>query len=402
MPAHTASAALICLLTALAVLPVLAGFGEVKAAAGQECPRKAERSVPVGTFTDIADADPPCRIEFRTTGIRLEAVADGSRPDPGRTVVVDSDGRFISANAVGWDGVISVWDSRGRYLRSFGGVGEGPGEFSTRGMMNLIIDGRDRLHVRDGAPRWSVFTPEHEFVRRVPANVMGGLIGSTVILDDGSAVNGISDYGRVRHFRVADSTGALQRAFGPVGGEREARRRNITYAGGDTFWAGPPVPGPDAYVLEEWGIDGELRRTLRRSASWWREGEEGRTPAGVVRLHIAGDGLLYVLAWRPTDEYDREIERLERGLERFEGGHMWTPEAMSEQSRLVDALTENVVEVMDTRSGELLASEVFIRSRAQEIVPRAFFRGSLRGYRYLVGDDGLPFVEIVTLELVAR
>ena len=30
------------------------------------------------------------------------------------------------------------------------------------------------------------------------------------------------------------------------------------------------------------------------------------------------------------------------------------------------------------------------------------FRGSLRGYRYAVGDDGLPFVEIVDVELVPR
>ena len=117
------------LLAGLAVFPVLAGFGEVEYGAWQDCARKAERSVPVGSVTDIADGEPPCRIEFRATGIRLEAVADGSRPDPGRTVLVHSDGRFISANAVGWDGVISVWDSRGEHLRSFGRVGEGPGEF---------------------------------------------------------------------------------------------------------------------------------------------------------------------------------------------------------------------------------------------------------------------------------
>ncbi len=390
------------LLAGLAVFPVLAGFGEVEYGAWQDCARKAERSVPVGSVTDIADGEPPCRIEFRATGIRLEAVADGSRPDPGRTVLVDSDGRFISANAPGWAGVISVWDSRGEYLRSFGRVGEGPGEFSARGTMNLFIDGRDRLHVRDGAPRWSVFTPEHEFIRRVPANVMGGLFGTTVILDDGSAVNGMTYYDVAHQFRLVDSTGVLQRGFGPVGDERVSTRRYITYAGGDTFWAAPPAGGSDAYVLEEWGIDGELRQTLRRDVTWWRWRRDGGASTQVHRLHVAGNGLLYTLVWRPTDEYDRGIERLERGLERAGGELMWTPEAMAERSRLGDELTEHVVEVIDTRSGELLASEVFTRSRAQEIVPRAFFRGSLRGYRYLVGEDGLPVVEIVALELVGR
>ena len=389
-------------LAALAVLPAMAGLGEGEDGRMQSCPRKAERSLPVGSVMDIADGEPPCRVEFRETGILLEAVADGARPDPGRTVLVDSDGRFISANAVGWNGVISVWDSRGEYLHSFGRVGEGPGEFSARGMMSLFRDSRDNLHVRDGSLMWSVFTPEHEFVRRVPANVMGGLTGTTIILDDGSAVNGMSDYGRTRQFRVADSTGALQRAFGPVSDERGYRRQRLSYAGGDTFWAGPPDDGSDAYVLEEWGIEGELRQTLRRSVSWWRSSEEGRPSTGVVQLHIADNGLLYVLIWRPTDEYLREIERLESGLERVGGEIMFTPEAMSEQIRLRDALTEHVVEVIDTRAGELLASEVLPVSQAREIVPRDFFRGSLRGYRYRVGDDGLPFVEIVTLELVPR
>lgn len=51
------------------------------------CPRQPGRSLPSGTVIEIRDRNPPCRIEFRDTGIRLEAAADGSRPDPGRTVI---------------------------------------------------------------------------------------------------------------------------------------------------------------------------------------------------------------------------------------------------------------------------------------------------------------------------
>ena len=64
-----------------------------------------------------------------------------------------------------------------------------------------------------------------------------------------------------------------------------------------------------------------------------------------------------------------------------------------------DALTEAVVEVIDTRSGELLVSEVYSVPRFRELMPHGLFRGSLRGFRYEVGDDGLPFVEIVRVEL---
>ena len=38
--------------------------------------------------------------------------------------------------------------------------------------------------------------------------------------------------------------------------------------GGDAFWAAPLEDGSEAYILEEWGIDGTLRRTLRRQVSW--------------------------------------------------------------------------------------------------------------------------------------
>lgn len=360
----------------------------------ETCPRSPARAFAAGSVTVVEEREPPCRIEFRDTGIRLEAVADGSRPDPGATIVVDSDGRFIAANAPGWPAIISVWDTRGRYLYSFGGEGEGPGELTALGALNLLIDGRDRLHVRDGSARWSVFSEDHEFVRRVPANVMGGLPWMTTILDSGSALasDGLVS-NRSHHFRVTDSTGALERVFGPVAeGSAGWDMRGITHFGGDTFWAGPGFRGADAYVLEEWGIDGELRRTFRRDAPWWRWSGEPETSARVRRVHNARNGLLYVLAWRPTDEYLKEYARLRTHGEQFPADR---PASLGE-------MVEHIVEVIDTRSGELLASEVYTARQLGETVPTSFFRGSLVGYRYNRGDGGLPFVEIVTLELVPR
>ena len=331
---------------------------------GPPCPRKAKQFFAVGTVTEVRERKPPCRIEFRETGIRLEAVADGSRLDPGRTVLMDSSGRFISANAPGWRFSIGVWDSRGNYLSSFGREGQGPGEFVSRGMLSLFIDSADNLHVRDGGLGWSVFTPEHEFLRRVPANVMGGLPGNTVILDDGSALasDGLGP-DRGHYFRVVDSMGALLRVFGPV----EARstgtgRRAIAYAGGETFWVGPPEEGANAYVLEEWGVDGERRRSLHRDASWYGWNGSRETSPIVRQLHIAPGGLLYAMVVRPTEDYLKEYAGARRA-----------GQPLDRERR--DLLTEVVVEVIDTRSGELLASEVFRTSEAREIVPRGLFRG---------------------------
>ena len=348
----------------------------------------------MGSVTEIKDRKPPCRIEFRDTGLRLEAVADGSRPDPGRTVLVDSNGRFISANAPGWRAVISVWDSRGRYLSAFGREGEGPGELTQRGMLSLLIDGRDNVHVRDGAFTWSVFSPDHEFLRRVPVRAMGGLWRETVvILDDGSALT--SDIGSdpKHYFHVVDSAGVLQRSFGPVGDGSGGRGpRPITHAGGETFWAAPVQEGAGAYVLEEWGIDGELRRTLRRDVSWWRWSGDRETSTVVSQFHLAHNGLLYVMVPRPNEAFAKASERAEQrrapGAEDEEGPHM--------------ELLEVVVEVIDTRSGELLASDVYTAAQLMEVMPRYLFRGSLRGYRHEVWADGLPFVKIVSVELVPR
>ena len=261
-------------------------------------------------------------------------------------------------------------------------------------MLNLLMDDRGRLHIRDGSPAWSLFSREHQFIRRVPANVMGGLTGSSVILDGGSALasDGILS-ARSHYFRVTDSTGALERSFGPVAdGLAGTTRRPVSYAGGDTFWVGPGQEGAEAYLLEEWGVDGELRRTIRRDARWWRWRGETDTSARVRQVHIARNGLLYVLVWRPTDEYLREYERA-----RTRGEHLLAdrPEAPAE-------LAEYLVEVIDTRSGELLASEVYSEPQRHEVVPRSLFRGSLVGYLHKVGDDALPFVEIVTAELVPK
>ncbi len=364
--------------------------GDAGATGAYQCERQPARSFPAGGETGIRDSRPPCRIEFSETGIRLRAVADGSHPDPGRTVVMDSNGRYITANAPGWEGVISVWDSRGGYLSSFGSVGQGPGEFTVRGMMSLFVDRRDNVHVMDGGFIWSVFSSQHEFVRSTLAYSITGIAASTVMLDDGSVLTSESARDRSHYFRVVDTTGAVQRTFAAVEDDGvEWGLRPIAHAGGGTFWAAPPIVGGDAYVLEEWGVDGELRRTLRREAPWYRWAGHGEISPGVSQLHVTRDGLLYVLARRPTDEYRREFERArQRG------------EIVARETR--DGLTEILFEVIDTRSGELLASDLHPAAWARQFTPRALFRGSLTGYRHKEGENGLPFVEIVRVELVPR
>ena len=107
------------------------------------------------------------------------------------------------------------------------------------------------------------------------------------------------------------------------------------------------------------------------------------------QLHLARNGLLYVMLRRPTDEY---VKQFTSG-----GNRAADPRELRERR---DIGIEAVVEVIDTRTGELLAASVYAGRQVREILPRHLFRGSLLGYRYKVGDDGLPFVEIVEVRLV--
>ena len=381
---------------ALAFLFTLGVCGRIDAQSGdaRPCPRKTPRSFAPGSVTLVKDEKPPCRIVFRAAGVRLDADPDGTRPDPGNLVVRDSRGRFYSANSPGWHPAISVWNPNGEYVTSFGRGGEGPGELSGRGRLNVFVDGGDRLHVRDGAFNWSVFSPDHEFLWRVPAHVMRGLLPQTVILDNGMALTAVDGYmsDRTRHFHLVDSAGALDRAFGPV--ERElslsesSLLRTLAYGGGETFWAGPAQGDSRGYLLEEWGIDGTLRRALLREAAWFDpRDEEGRV--AVEHLHIDDGGLLYVIVVRATDGFAEAVERARREGRR-----------LSREER--SAITEAVIEMIDTRTGELLASEAHPVSSARTSIPTQLFRGLKQGAVYKEEPGGLPFVDIVSVELEAR
>lgn len=359
------------------------------------CPRTpTQTSFQPGNVTEIAVRDPLCRMVFRPTGVRLEAILDGSRPDPGPTVVMDSRGRFYSTNATGFQSVVSVWEPQGEYLTSVGRVGQGPGEFSQRGALTLYVDNENRLHVRDGGPAWSVFSANLGFVRRVAIPTPGLLArdGFSFILDNGQALSSYaSGIDRRNYFHLFGAGGGLERSFGPIVTE-EANDptwpvdRLIAYDGGDTFWAGPAADEETGYVVEQWNADGTLRRALRREVGWVLLREDRIPAVGVVQFHADDSaGLLYILLNRLTSE---GIDMMKKN------GRIPREER--------DRLAEIVIEVVDTRAGELLASEVYTVTEAREIVPSRLFRGAMQGYRYGESEAGLPFVEILAVELEAR
>ena len=198
---------------------------------------------------------------------------------------------------------------------------------------------------------------------------------------------------------MVDSAGKLRRTFGPVK-EGVARtgsfpQRLITHGGGDTFWAGPAAGESEAYVLEEWGIDGILRRSFRRDASWYESRGDGKLAPTVGPLHTDGSGLLFVAVILPTKEY---VEYMEGKRKRRRQGGGFEDDEDREMSLLDFSL-----EMFDVRTGELLASDRFAGKKMLEEAPDGFFRGRMEGFRFREeGTDGLPFVEIVEIHLVGK
>ena len=386
------------------------------------CPRGPAQVFPPGSVTEIEERKPPCRIEFRKTGVRLEGSLEGASADPGPIVVMDGRGRFYSAGAPGWGSVITVWDRDGSHLRSFGRRGQGPGELG--GVMALDTDGKNNLNVHHsgkilGRWSWTVFSPNHQFLHDVPA---AGFEGPVVILGDGTPLVSGWDRNRKNYFHTMDSTFAPSRAFGPVPDDVARApgllHRPISYAGGGAFWAAPLGEDAEAYILEEWGIDGELRRSLRRSFA----GDPWRASAPrVVRIHLNDEGLLYAIVRRPSEEYSEAMKEASKRARKlmaeanalgYEEGREKAAAAQEARDAVRRDKLDFVVEVIDTRSGELLASEIFRLGKALEAgLPRSLFelygqrplfRGTTLGYRYEERPDGLPFVEIIEVVLSAR
>ena len=235
---------------------------------GTPCSRGPARSFEEGSITDVK-GKPPCRLVLRKTGVRLDAVADGSRLDPGMTIVKDGRGRYYSANAEGWPATIGVWHMDGRFLASFGKEGEGPGELGG-GVLDLYMGSGDTLHIWSFS-HWSVFSPERAFVRQVPSRLMGGGREMTALLDDGRVLSGdgYDAVGRT-YFRLVNPDGSLDRTFGAKK-RGHSSSRAVAYSGGGTFWAGPPQEEAAGHILlEEWSVSGTMLRSLRHRASWFK------------------------------------------------------------------------------------------------------------------------------------
>ncbi|MBX3131980.1 MAG: hypothetical protein KF689_01165 [Gemmatimonadaceae bacterium] len=249
---------------------------------------------------------------------------------------------------------ISVFAPDGRFLRSLGRAGGGPGEF--RGIGSLSVLPGDSLVVFDwGSSRYSIFSPGLDFVTSGPLPLTPEL--SSLALRSGKflfnhALFSPNEVGQPLH--LVNRTGARERSFGSSTGVYRPdvpflMSRAIAESRSGRVWAASRT---------EYRIDllnpetGSIERTIRRDVPWFPSGmrPEPRGSAATLEpkpfiFDVREDqaGRLWVLIAVADPQW--------RSAVRAPGAGDSHGTVTNEQR-----YRDTVIEVLDTSAGRLLAS----------------------------------------------
>jgi hypothetical protein len=358
------------------------------------CPRFQARQWSAGDTIVVADPpDFPCQVAVQPF-VTLRPDESGAYPDPSDRAAYSPRGRIFTASLVGGPAV-AVWDTTGTFLRTIGERGQGPGEISPTGALLILVGAGDSLFVRDGPGLWSVFDSAGNFGRSFRGDGTGRFRGALHMTPAGFLSSSYPIRNATGHsFTVANLAGSALRSFGPT---REAAseieqvlfRRASSYAGGSTFWVAPRSGPGNPAVFEEWSLQGDLRRVLRRETSWSRT--SGRPPKDASgkaipvpayeMFHVDPDGLLWYFAWVPKETTRRFSKGSGIDSESFEGR----------------------LEVIDPEAATVLVSTLVRASTAESEMPFTYFFPATRlAYRSRADSVGLQSLEVLRAFVVPR
>lgn len=242
-----------------------------------------------------------------------------------------SSGRFFVTAGPAYNQLF-LTDEEGSIVRQIGAIGQGPGEFTdARAVLETpsafaVIDRRQgRLTTLD--------KESLEVIRAIRMPVVGPA-ANPVIFDDGTLV--VSEWPRASAagpLHVTGPDGELLRSFGSV--HEGAFPQMLSRSGDAAFWA-TYVRG---YRLERWSKEGELLQVLERAPEWWVANSDELVPGDqynfVGQIHEDEAGLLWVHIHIHTKPGEA-------------GGFFQQTEGKA-----------SVIEVIDPRRGEVLASTRF-------------------------------------------
>jgi hypothetical protein len=365
----------------------LAAIGFAASVVAASTPAEAQRRV------RIVDAIACAQCAIVSQPLATLQSADGAIVMEPLAVRVDSAGRYWLVNQ---DGLPSIFDARGRFLRHLGRAGAGPGEYlGAVDMMSLSADtivAFDRVGLRATLLRADL-TP----IRTVP---LPSAFTAGVNTKDGIVVTGVvrtpGVYGKALHrISLGGSQVMLRESFGAHVGPVT----DDTPASSFVWWTALDRDG------KLWSLDRWHYRLDRWSAGGSSELEAVResarfpSPKGVLGigtptqpptpqtagLWVDGEsGVMWVAFLVPSTKWRQAWPSMPRGasemdVRRFQSEFLYT----------------TVVEAIDSAAWRVLARKEFA-GRAVGLLPGA------RLVRYNVDDDGEPTVLIHQLRLQGR
>lgn len=300
------------------------------------------------------------------------AVELGDRSGPG----IVGEQSFISRSDDG-DYYVSSLVQRGRLLRfspdgifqdAIGRPGEGPGEYIWPVLMRASADTLSILDIR--AFRVTTIRSGEVATWKLPF-----VVGSWAVLPGGRHVyNGFSFapdlIGYPLHLYDGEAGRRITHSFGDEGirVDRSPRsqavlRRHVAAAADGNIWAAHN----NRYRIDKWNTDGHRITRIERDASWFRPWQEWpgvdyevRPVPAIAGVRDWGDGLLMVVV-RVADDDWRPMRPA-----RIVQDHEVTSAAQLED------LYDTVIEVLDTRSGKVLA-RTRVDARVVNVVGRNAF-----------------------------
>lgn len=333
---------------------------------------------------------PPCVLRAAARSVLL-TVSDDRVLDVGLHAARNSSGQLFTDNR---HSQVNVFDRSGKFVRTLGRVGGGPGEFGT-GAMRLAFDASDRLYIRHGNRLWNVYSKSGDFLHATSAGQQAFgwetacLTGSGVLVTSEELMpNGAS-----QTYNLA--TRASQTTDKRISVRSEVPQA-LACVTGERYWIGKPSTGRQAsgaYTLELRSITGERMRSLTRPAPWFRNrtasvvGSAGKAGPSIAMLAANNAGLLLVVATIPNDK----IRDVKPGLSR----------ALRDSAR--DAAIDVYIDVIDQRAGRLIATVGPIRpSELKRTWFGGIFPGSFTGYRREETAETVSALRLVDLKLIAR
>lgn len=306
------------------------------------------------------------------------------------SVKIDSKGRVIVGR--GPQGPPIIFDKQGRYVKTLGLVGDGPGESRNVDIL-LLTEGDSIVALDRRLSRMSVYAPDGRSIRQapVPARAFDAAWSpsGTVILQ--AEVRDRERFGKPLH--ALDRVGNYLRSFGGTGESiiplqpASSASKHVSASGPSSVWM---IPSYGHFLIERWTIAGQRTSAWSIELPWFPHDEEyrwftqggpGASPS-VAGLVEGADNRLWIAAKVPDPNW-RNTVKFARG----EGGRMAA--VVDDYDKAVDT----VVLLVDTRTGRVQAMQRFDQNFITWVGPGKLFRHG-------TDDNGKTTLEIVSLALV--